>query len=142
MTILETLKQESLRIRKENFRNPLSSFSVFVISEIEKIGKNSGNRVTTESEVIQYIKKQIQKSQETLSFVNDQSSVELIQQEIKFLEKLLPSMASDEQIIDFLETLDISSMNKGQVMGEVKKKFGVLVDMKSVGIILKEKYNI
>lgn len=140
MSVIDQLKKESLKLRKE--KNDLASFSVFTISEIEKIGKNDGNRSTTDAEAIQYVKKQIQKSNETLTIVKEDSKKNLILREIQLLETLLPQMVSNETVCEFLETIDISSMNKGQIMGEVKKKFGVLVDMKSVGNILKEKFNV
>lgn len=140
MSVLEKLKKSSLSLRRE--KSPLASFSVFTISEIEKIGKNDGNRSTTDSEAIQYVKKQIQKSHDTLSIVKEDSKKNLISQEIQLLETLLPQMVSEQEVHEFLETLNIVSMNKGQIMGEVKKKFGVLVDMKSVGNILKEKFDV
>lgn len=140
MTVLENLKKASLQIRKD--RSPLASFSVFTISEIEKIGKNDGNRQTTDAEAIQYVKKQIQKSNETLGIIQDPDKKDLLNSEIALLETLLPTMASDQDVVDFLGSLNIGAMNKGQIMGEVKKKFGVLVDMKSVGTILKDTYNV
>lgn len=130
MTVLEQLKSKTLEMRKA--RSPLSSLMQFHLSEVSQIGKNAGNRATTDDEAIQYLKKAVQKLKE-----NTHSNPD----EIVTLEQLLPQMASDEQIISFLETLDIKNMNKGQIMGSVKKNFGTLVDMKRVGELLKENYD-
>lgn len=53
MTIVSKLRVESLRLRKE--RNPVAASITFVISEIDKIGKNNGNRVTTEDEAVKAV---------------------------------------------------------------------------------------
>lgn len=45
MPIVQQLKTESLRLRKE--RNPIAASITFVLSEIERVGKNNGNRETT-----------------------------------------------------------------------------------------------
>lgn len=130
MTVLEQLKSKTLEMRKA--RSPLSSLMQFHLSEVSQIGKNAGNRATTDDEAIQYLKKAVQKLKE-----NTHSNPD----EIVTLEQLLPQMASDEDIVSFLETLDIKNMNKGQIMGSVKKNFGTLVDMKRVGELLKENYD-
>jgi uncharacterized protein YqeY len=127
MTLLNQLKSKTLQLRKE--RSSLSPVMQFHLSEVSQIGKNSGNRDTQDDEVIQYLKKTVQKLKE-----NSYSNVE----EIVVLESLLPSMATDEQIKEFLSALDLTSMNKGQIMGAVKSHFGVLVDMKKVGTILND----
>jgi uncharacterized protein YqeY len=127
MTLVNNLKSKTLQLRKE--RSSLGPVMQFHLSEVSQIGKNSGNRETTDDEAIQYLKKAVQKLKE-----NTYSNSE----EISVLESLLPSMATDEQIKDFLSTIDMSSMNKGQIMGAVKSHFGVLVDMKKVGMILNE----
>lgn len=130
MTVLEQLKSKTLEMRKA--RSPLSSLMQFHLSEVSQIGKNAGNRPTTDDEAIQYLKKAVQKLKENVHSNPD---------EIVTLEQLLPQMASDGDIISFLETLDIKNMNKGQIMGSVKKNFGTLVDMKRVGELLKENYD-
>jgi hypothetical protein len=56
MNIIERLKTESLRLRKE--RNPVAASITFALSEIEKVGKNNGNRATTDDEAIKVIQKQ------------------------------------------------------------------------------------
>jgi len=127
MTLLNQLKSKTLQLRKE--RSSLGPVMQFHLSEVSQIGKNCGNRDTQDDEVIQYLKKTVQKLKE-----NSYSNVE----EIVVLESLLPSMATDEQIKEFLSALDLSSMNKGQIMGAVKSHFGVLVDMKKVGTILND----
>ena len=116
----QELKTLTMKLRKE--RSPLASTMVFHLAEVEKIGKNAGNRETTEDEAIQYVKKTVQKLNE------DQYSNK---EEATLLEGLLPQMASREEVQTFLATLEDTS-NKGVVMKAVKQRFGTLVDMKMV----------
>lgn len=120
----QELKKLTMKLRKD--RSPLASTMVFHLSEVENIGKNAGNRDTTEDEAIQYVKKAVQKLKE-----NPHANVD----EIALLEELLPKMASLEEVQTFLRTLGDTS-NKGTVMKAVKQEFGALVDMKMVAGLL------
>jgi len=129
MTVIEQLKAKTLELRKE--RSTLSGIMQFHLSEMSQIGKNSGNRDTSDDEAIQYLKKAVQKLKENPHGNPD---------EVETLEFFLPEMASEDDVrsyIFMIETeqgLDIS--NKGVVMKAVKEKFGVFVDMKMVSKLL------
>ena len=121
---LKEIKKMSTEMRKA--KTSLAPTLVFHASEIQNIGKNAGNRETTEDETIQYLKKTVQKLK-----ADPHSNKE----ELDILESFLPEMASEEDVRAFLDTLpDLT--NKGAVMGAVKKKFGTLVDMKMVAGML------
>jgi hypothetical protein len=120
---IQKLKAQAMELRKS--RSPLGAVLQFHIAEVDKIGKTAGNRVTTEDEAIQYLKKSVQKLKEN-QFAD--------QSEIAVLEALLPRMATREEVVRFLETID--RPNKGVVMKAVREKFGSLVDMKMVGEIV------
>jgi uncharacterized protein YqeY len=117
--MITKIKQETLALRKK--RSPLGAVMQYHLAEISKIGKNK-NRDTTEEEAIQYVKKTVQRMKE------DQHADSA---EIDVLESLLPQMASEDEVKEFLETLD-GNMNKGQIMKAVREKYGALVDMKMV----------
>ena len=128
-TIIEQLKSKTMELRKS--RSLYASVMLFHLSEIIKIGKNDGNRDSTETEALQYVKKTVQKLKE---------NPYAVPVEIELLEAFLPAMASRDQVrahIFMLEAeqgLDIS--NKGAVMKAVKAEFGALVDMKMVAEML------
>lgn len=127
MTIINELKAKTLELRKS--RSSLGPTMQFHIAEISKIGK-AKNRDTSEDEVIQYLKKTIQR-------LSEDKYSDL--QELDILENLLPRMASEDEVRSFVfskeaEGLDIS--NKGAVMKAVREEFGALVDMKMVGGML------
>lgn len=143
MSVVEKLKTESLRLRKE--RNPIAPSITFALSEIEKVGKNAGNRVTTEDEAIKVLQKIVATLDENLKVASDTA---VIEQEKAVLMSVLPQMASDEAVRTYLRETFAASANKGEftfkgeVMKGLRAKFGSLVDMKRAGAIATEELGI
>lgn len=146
MTVIEKLKAESLRLRKE--RNPVAASITFAISEIEKIGKNNGNRPTTDDEAIRVVQKLIATIDENLKVTTDDGRKVAFNLEKQILSSVLPQMASDQDIVDFLRVFmtghsKMSSVpKKGDVMKALRSHFGSLADMKRAGEIATEIYGI
>lgn len=130
--VIDKLKELKNTFRKEKKTDEVA-FVSFVISEIEKIGKNSGNRETTNDEAIVSIKKILSNIDEyiTLSPTNK----ELIFQK-ETLQSLLPKEASDDDVRKFL--IDNSIKTQKDAATALKKEFGVNVNMKTAMIIFKE----
>lgn len=124
MTTLSKIKAKTLELRKE--KSPYAPTMQFHISQITNIGKND-NRETDENETISYLKKTVQKLKENQ--YHDTGELALI-------ELFLPELASENDVKEFLSTIDLN--NKGIVMKEVKGKFGNLVDMKMVSNLVEE----
>ena len=136
MSTIEKLKVVTLEHRKN--KTGLGPSLQFHTSEVVNVGKNQGNRETTEDEAIQYVKKAVQKLKE-----NPHHNT----LEVSVLEGLLPKMASDEEILDFLRELFTGKRgndipNKGLVMKEAKQKFGLSVDMKRLSQLANEIYGV
>lgn len=123
--ILQKLKKKSIELRKA--KSELASFSVFLIAEIEKVGKNDGNRETTNDEAIKVLQKMVK----NLTGVPGVS-----EDEIAFIEGYLPQQVSEEELREFIVTLNAG--NIGAVMGAVKKHYGATADMKIASKIAKE----
>lgn len=128
MTTIEKLKTVTLQLRKN--RDSLGPTMQFHLSELANIGK-AQNRETTEDEAIQYLKKATSKLREN-QYHNDS--------ELEILEELLPRLASQDEVRDYVfmleETQGLDISDKGAVMKAVKAHFGALVDMKMVGKML------
>lgn len=139
MTVVEKLKTESMRLRKA--RDPLAPKIVFALSEIEKVGKNAGNRATTDDEAIRVVQKLIATIDENIRVTTDAVRLIAFDQEKSILVSALPQMASESEIRQFLATLDTPA-NKGIVMKALKEKFGALVDMKQAGAIASEMFRL
>jgi len=143
MSVIEKLKTESMRLRKE--RDPLAPKLVFALSEIDKVGKNSGNRATTDDEAVKAIQKIISNIDQTIDLlpVNSSTSYDL-QREKKILSGLLPQMASDDEVRELLKEIlgDETPKNKGVAMKVIRDQYGAKVDMKRAGEIVTEIYGI
>ncbi len=143
MTVVEQLKQHSMKLRKE--RDPLAPKLVFALSEIEKVGKNAGNRATTEDEAIKTIQKIVSTIDQTVDLLSPNSPVVYdLQREKQILQGVLPQMASEEEVrsllVDILGTA--APKNKGIAMKVIRDEYGAKVDMKRAGEIVTEMYGI
>ena len=154
MATLEALKKATIELRKA--RSPLAPFAVFVLAEVQKIGKNAGNRDTTEAEAIQVLKKVLATAEENIKVLNESLDLESeyenirdasvlafqkLVDEAEFIRDLLPQMVDEETVRNFLNsTFSGQNPNKGQVMKALKEKFGAYVDMKAAGAIFTEMY--
>jgi len=141
MTKIDEIKTKSMELRKN--KSELASFSSFVLSEIVNIGKNDGNRETTEDEVISAIKKMIEKNKSSIPMTKDGYAKMKLEAEIDFLRSFLPEMVSEDEICKFLrDEFGLEKpLNMGIAMGAIKQKFGSLVDMKQASSIVKETYD-
>jgi uncharacterized protein YqeY len=143
MTVLEQLRTKSLEIRKDPAKKWLAPSVMFAISEIEKIGKNAGNRATTDDEAIKVIQKIIITLEDNISLATDTAVIEKFAAEHDLLRGVLPQMASEQDVRGFLQEsyVDVKP-NKGDVMKTLRFKFGAKIDMKRAGEIVKELYDI
>ena len=134
MSVIEKLKAKSLDLkRSKNFE--LAASVAFVLSEIEKVGKNNGNRVTTEDEAIKVVRNVLTRIDESMKY--DFSSGKA-SQEKAILESVLPQMVSYEEVRVEIATCVAFGQNKGQIMKHLRAKFGSLVDMRTAAQIIDE----
>lgn len=143
MTVIEKLKKESIRLRKD--RSPVAASIQFALSEIEKIGKNAGNRATTDDEAIRVIQKIVSTINENLTHADTDRKVHL-NYEKTVLESVLPQMATEDEVVDFLQETFGGKLaeipKKGEIMRALREEFGSLVDMKRAGAIVSELYGV
>jgi uncharacterized protein len=142
MSIVEKLKIESMKLRKA--RDPLAPKIVFALSEIEKVGKNKGNRETTEDEAMKALQKIISVIDQNIELLSPNSPVVYdLERERSILDSVLPQLVSAEVIRTFLElSFDETSKNKGLMMKSVKEQYAPYVDMKLVSGIINELYGV
>ncbi len=142
MSVIEKLKTESLALRKT--KNPVAASILFALSEIEKVGKNNGNRATTDDEAIKVIQKLIATIDENLKVTTDDGRKIAFNFEKNILLGVLPQMASDEDVRSLLKDVlgDETPKNKGVAMKVIRDEYGAKVDMKRAGEIVTELYGI
>jgi uncharacterized protein YqeY len=142
MNVIEKLKAESMALRKT--RNPVAASITFALSEIEKFGKNNGNRATTDDEAIKVIQKLIATIDENLKVTTDDGRKIAFNFEKTILVGVLPQMASDEEVRALLKDAIGTEVpkNKGVAMKVIRDAYGAKVDMKRAGEIVTELYGI
>lgn len=140
--LLDQIKSAQLKARKE--RNTLASnLLTTLLGEAAMIGKNNGNRESTDSEVISTIKKFVANAKETRDILlQDDKAQEILAQnpnpiggygagnpalldcleEIRILESFLPKQLTDEEL-EVAITTAIADVNATSIrdMGKVMK---------------------
>lgn len=146
MSLVEKIKADSIAARKNVVKEDLRSstvaiFLVTLYAEIVAVGKNKGNRETTDDEAISVIKKFIENNKVMSQYANDH--LRKIQEiELEVLKGYMPVMISEEDLRNEIKKLiseieNPSAKNIGQIMGSLKKKFGSSYDAKLASEIVK-----
>jgi uncharacterized protein len=137
MALLEKLKQASVLARKE--RTEHASFLVTLYSECAMVGKNKGNRDSTNGECISVIKK-FKAGAETIiesAIVRQASGDDILStkavNEIVILNKFLPTMLKESELVKIISVAvdaleDKSQKQKGSIMAYLKSHYTGLYD--------------
>ena len=132
MSLIETIKNDSLNARKA--RNALkSNLLTTLYSEAGIIGKNNGNRESTDEEVIGVVKKFI-KNTEILLGLHDSEETKT---ELTYLKEYLPKQLSNYELKNIISGLIDSGNNIGQVMKHLKENYSGLYDGKVASQLVK-----
>lgn len=126
MSLLTQIKfdQRSLRLlsRSENHRAKATLLTT-LIGEAEMVGKNDGNRESTDDEVIAVIKKFIKNINETLSHIDpNQSAYQIAIDERTVLEAYLPHQYTDDELATIIQAyIEEEDLTDARSMGKVMK---------------------
>src|SRR6185437_8527172 len=130
MTILANIKREQLQARKDRYKTKADLLTA-LIGEASMVGKNDGNRESTDAEVIAVIKKFIANAEQTLSFLNSGEGPENIieiEDEIAILMHFLPLQLTELVLTDAIdriigETGATSLRDMGKIMRALKEQY-------------------
>lgn len=130
--LIEQLRKDALDARKKG-NAVAASLLVTLVSEAAMVGKNAGNRESTDDEVQAVIRKFLKNNQEATGVIRDTARLATLQEESRILESYLPTMASEAEvraaIADAVAGLESKSpKSMGQVMAALKKRFGANLD--------------
>lgn len=142
--LIDRIKDDQLQARKDRDK-VIASLLTTLLGEAQMIGKNDGNRDSTDNEVIAVIKKFVKNLKELLKVTESDSKEEqLALYEIDVLEEYLPTQLSKNEIILEVTTIILELMedpNMGQVMKAMKEKFNGNYDGRVVSEVVKELLN-
>lgn len=95
--LLDTLKNDALAARKA--RDAVqSALLTTLVAEAAKVGKDDGNRTSTEAEVVAVVKKFIKNTEETLRAVQGKPAEAQARSELEILKAYLPKQATEEDV--------------------------------------------
>ncbi|MBR0566066.1 GatB/YqeY domain-containing protein [Azoarcus sp. L1K30] len=141
MSLLAQLKKDSLLARKaaDGVRATLLST---LIGEAEMVGKNAGNRESSDDEVLHTIRKFLKNNQEALAVIKDEARLAVLRTESDILNSYLPAMASEADVKAFIDQTvaglaDRSPRSMGTVMAALKARYGTNFDARQANVWVK-----
>lgn len=152
MSLIQILKQDQVTARKER-KTFLATALTTLIGEAEMVGKNDGNRESTDAEVIRTVKKFVSNLEEAAKAImkgrtkielspDDLARVHLIEAETELYAKYLPKQLTEDQLRQEVQEIKVQlnagPKDMGKVMGQLKAKFDGQYDGKLASAIVKE----
>ncbi len=138
MTLLDQIKADSLQARKDR-NGTKASLLVTLHAEALSVGKNDGNRDTTEEETIRTVKKFIKGVDESLKYTAD---THLMEQKA-YLETYLPTQLNEDDLKKAIKELIVANPNitMGSLMAGLKSAYAGLYDGVLASKLVKEFLN-
>ena len=138
--LLEKLQADLLTARKA--RQPVATnLLTALVGESAMVGKNAGNRISTDDEVIATIRKFLKNAEETSGrLVTAGKDTSVISEEIAILKTYLPQQMDDVSLRAAISDLILSSgnANMGSIMKLLKEAHGGLYDGRRANELIKE----
>jgi len=121
MSLINQIKADQLQARKDRLGAKASTLTT-LLGEAEAIGKNDGNRETTDAEVVAIIKKFIKNIDQCIDAGVSEGSRFFLDVEKDLLSAYLPKELTEQELRDFIEGLIAfdNLSNMGQIMGALK----------------------
>lgn len=142
--LIDKIRQDMMDARKSGEKDKAVILSV-LITEADKIGKDDGNRQTTDEEVIRIAKKMVAGNSEMIKISNDTDrDPSQYEDENVVFNQYLPKQMTEEKlrftISEFVALIDPDERKKamGTVMKYLKEEFTGLYDGKMASKIVKE----
>lgn len=139
--LLDTIQAASLEARKSKLTER-ASLLVTLYAEAARIGKDAGNRTSTDEEVLRVVRKFVKGVDESLAVLPQGDAREKALREKAVLEEFLPKMISGDDlgaaIADIVATLpEKSAKQMGAVMAELKARLGGAYDGKEASALVR-----
>ncbi|HHU60201.1 TPA: GatB/YqeY domain-containing protein [bacterium] len=135
--LLNELKKANMDALRSKDSNARAIYSVLINKcDMLAIEKRRNNEELTDLDVVLTIQKtlkELQEEKENFEKVNNTERVSLLTQQEKLLEKFLPKMLSEDEIVKEIESLEDKSIPS--VMKHFKANHAGKVDMKEVSNI-------
>ncbi len=146
--LIKRIKKDQLEARKNRLTSRVDILTA-LYSEIAMVGKNNGNRETTDAEAVAVIKKfkkgvtdSIESLQGSHNYENCSGRIDELREEINIYDEYLPTQFTEEQLrnilVNWKETNYPDTPNMGGYMSALKRLYDGQYDGKMASAILKE----
>ena len=144
MSLIDQIRQDSIDARKKG--NKVSgALLTTLFAEAARVGKDAGNRASTDEEVVKTVRKFLKNAEETLAVANSDISrteaKERLETEISLLNGYLPQTMSQAELKAAIATI-VAGLTPpkamGQVMAALKAAHGGAYDGKLASQLVKE----
>ena len=137
MSVLKEIKNAQLQARKDRDKFKAGILTC-LYSEASIIGKNNGNRETTDDECLKCIQKFKKGVNETLNVLSDEAKCRELHAELEIYDGFLPKQMSTEELETVISVyINDGITNIGQIMEALKKEHGGAYDAKMASQIIK-----
>ena len=136
MSLIEKIKQDQVaaRVRRDGIT---ANLLTTLIGEAEMVGKNAGNRASTDAEVVAVIKKFVKNAEETLAALKRANQYnEVIAVEIGILGRYLPQQLGEYE----LKAIAVGRANMPDFMKYLKENYAGQYDGKLASTVAREVY--
>jgi uncharacterized protein YqeY len=129
MSLLKQIQTQQLHQRRLKIDPIAISLLTTLLGEATAVGKNAGNRETTDAEVVAVVKKFLKNVEETLQRVDSESSKYAdLMAEKSILEGLLPRQMTETELENAVKALATElgatgARDMGRVMKELKTRY-------------------
>lgn len=133
MSLLQKIKADQLQFRKGR-QSIEATLLTTLIGEAEQIGKNDGNRETTDAEMTALITKFVKNQREVIKYINNSTLPASLtaEAEIKLLSVYLPQSATRAQIVTAVGL--IKSSEPTAQMGVIMKQLKVWSETNAISL--------
>lgn len=142
--LIERIRQDALVARKAR-ETEKGTFLITLLAEAAKVGKDDGNRESTDAEVTAVIKKFIKNTDETLRALGDKApeSRARLETELAILQDYLPRQATEDEVRASVgryvaQLTERSPKQMGVVMGKLNAEFDGNFDKGLASKLVKE----
>ena len=137
--LMEKLQADLLQARKA--RQPIETgLLTALVGEAKMVGKNAGNRQTTDAEALAMVKKFLKNAEETKNRLAEHNKdTTQLNREIEVLQAYVPQQLTVEELTEAIKNIiaTVPNINIGTIMKELKAKYGTTYDGRKANEIAK-----
>lgn len=134
-TRLNQIKDAQLVARKAK-QTEKATLLTTLYAEAMTVGKNQGNRDSTDQEVLAVVQKFLKNNLEFQKVANEAKLIEL-QQEEAILKQFMPKMLSEDEMIAIIDAVKATSPSMKEIMAYFKDEYAGQYDGKMLSTLVK-----